>query len=538
MRDMADKIIAFARSHPWLSALALGPVAALGYPPVHAWWIALPAVAAFLALLRRAPTARSAAWLGWLFGWSHLTIANNWIATAFTHQAKMPEFLGWLAVPLLCLYLAVYPALAAAGAHLLAKRKGVFAFALILAAMWILTEWLRSWVFTGYPWPPLGLMLLGGWETPGAARVLPWMGTYALSGLAILFAGALLYCVAKRSWIKLAVGTAALFALMFAPAISERPSQPVSEDIAYTLVQPLLTQDEINDPTKFEEQFARITDLTVPGREQSRLVLWPESAVPDYLEDGYPQRYYDRMTAGADPAFARQRIGAIIGPDATLLTGAVNLDFTEGGGIKRVVSARNSVLAIDGEGGIQGHYAKAHLVPYGEYLPMRPLLEPLGFSRLVAGSIDYLPGPGARTLDLGAHGKAGIQICYEIVFSGQVADRTNRPDYIFNPSNDGWFGIWGPPQHLAQARMRAIEEGLPVLRSTTTGISAVIDARGVVVQTIPYGAADAIRGTVPAPAPPTLFAKTGNALAIVWAALLLSIGILLPRMLALRSAQG
>ena len=138
-----------------------------------------------------------------------------------------------------------------------------------------------------------------------------------------------------------------------------------------------------------------------------------------------------------------------------------------------------SVTALDSTGAIRGSYAKAHLVPYGEYLPMREILEPLGLSRLVAGSIDFLAGPGPRTLDFGPYGKAGFQICYEIIFSGQVADRANRPDYLFNPTNDGWFGSWGPPQHLAQARMRAIEEGLPVLRATTTGISAVIDADGV-----------------------------------------------------------
>lgn len=314
--------------------------------------------------------------------------------------------------------------------------------------------------------------------------------------------------------------------------------------INYTLVQPLLTQDEINDPTKFEDQFVRIAELTVPGRDQSRLVLWPESALPDYLEDGYPQRYYDRMTAinpvtrEGDPQFARRRIGSIIGKDATLLTGVVNLDFREKAGITNVVSARNSVLAIDGKGAITGHYAKAHLVPYGEYLPMRPILEPLGLSRLVAGSIDYKPGPGPRTLDLGKHGKAGIQICYEIVFSGQVVDRQNRPDYIFNPSNDGWFGWWGPPQHLAQARMRAIEEGLPVLRSTTTGISAVIDANGRVRQSIATGTAGAVEGIIPAARSPTLFARLGNALALGWAALLLLLGIAGPRLLALRKPHG
>jgi apolipoprotein N-acyltransferase len=124
---------------------------------------------------------------------------------------------------------------------------------------------------------------------------------------------------------------------------------------------------------------------------------------------------------------------------------------------------------VDAAGTIRAGYAKAHLVPYGEYLPMRPLLTPLGLSRLVPGSLDFWPGPGPRTLDLGPWGRAGVQVCYEIVFSGAVVDRVHRPDYIFNPSNDGWFGASGPPQHLAQTRLRAIEEGLPVLRSTTNG---------------------------------------------------------------------
>jgi apolipoprotein N-acyltransferase len=308
-------------------------------------------------------------------------------------------------------------------------------------------------------------------------------------------------------------------------------------------VQPFIPQSEINDPAKFEEQFARLTRLSAAGKKESRIVLWPESGVPDYLEEGYPERYYIQMTAGGDPLLARRRIGQVIGPRSTLLTGVVNLNIgIMPSGRRGAVSARNSVMAIDGTGAIRAGYDKAHLVPYGEYLPMRPLLEPLGLSRLVAGSIDYLPGPGPRTLDLGIHGKAGVMICYEIVFSGAVAEDANRPDYIFNPSNDGWFGSWGPPQHLAQARMRAIEEGLPVLRSTTTGISAVIGPEGTVRGHIGMGKAAALEGRVPEAAPPTLFACFGHALTLGWAALLIAFGLaqrwLGPRVLALTRARG
>jgi len=565
MRARFDGLLTQVRARPGLCALGLGAVAACGYPPLHAWWIALPALALFIAQIHKAKNWRAAMWQGWLFGWAHLTLANNWIATAFTYQSEMPAFLGWLAVPLLCVYLAMYPALAALLAHVLTRPQGgaeatmheisetmgvrreppfhasFQIFGILFAATWIVTEWLRSWIFTGYPWPPLGMIFLGSFDGPGLARALPWLGTYGLSGLVIIGAAAIADTVMRREIAAAALVAALLVVGMLFPRLD--PQQP--SEIRYALIQPLLTQDEINDGSKFEEQFSRIARLTMPGRDQSRLVLWPESAIPDYVEDGYPQRYYDRMTARnpvtgyGDPQFARERIGTVIGPQSTLLTGVVNLDMgpRENGRIG-AVSARNSVLDLNGAGEITAHYAKAHLVPYGEYLPMRPILEPLGLSRLVAGTIDYQPGPGPRTLDLGEHGRVGVQICYEIVFSGQTVDRDNRPDYIFNPSNDGWFGWWGPPQHLGQARMRALEEGLPVLRSTTTGISAVIDANGIVRGTVASGEAGRLDGFVPEAKAPTLFAQFGNALPLAWAALLILAGIGLPRALALLRARG
>lgn len=540
MRERLAAVPALAQRHPALAAIVLGLVTACAYPPLHLWPLGLAALAGFVWLAYQAPTKRAALWWGWCFGWAHLTLANNWIATAFTHQAKMPEFLGWLAVPLLCIYLAAYPALAALAAHWLAGKRSLSAFGLVLAGAWIVTEWLRGWVFTGYPWPPLGLMLLGTWDTAGMARLLPWMGTYALSGFTVLIAALLLAAACAGRWRVAGGGLVVLAAMMLAPSLT---ADMTREGLRYTLVQPYIPQSEINDGSKFEAQFARLNRLTAPGRDQSRIVLWPESAVPDYLEEGYPDRFYLQMTAGGDPRFARRRIGAVIGPQSTLLTGVVNLNIGPlpdgpAKGQRGAVSARNSVMAIDGAGAIVGGYDKAHLVPYGEYLPMRAILEPLGLSRLVAGSIDYLPGPGPRTLDLGKHGKAGVMICYEIVFSGHVASRANRPDYIFNPSNDGWFGWWGPPQHLAQARMRAIEEGLPVLRSTTTGISAVIAPNGVVEQTIGMGKAGALQGLVPNAHPPTLFGQWGHAMTLAWAAVFLILGLGLPRVLALVRARG
>ncbi len=515
-------------ARPKRSALAAGLVSALGFEPLHLWPAALLALAALCELLQRARGWRQVAVIGWLFGLGHFTIGNNWIATAFTYQAAMPVWLGWIAVIALACYLAVYPMLATLASWLLTQRLGGRGLVLVpaLAGAWIVAESLRGHVFTGYAWNPLAMIALGGFDRPGLALIAPWTGTYALSGIVILLAGTGWLAVSRRrSWIH-AGAVLALIVLAFAGPW-RGSGMTATGTTAFTLVQPNIPQDELNDPAMFETQFVKTARLTMshpgqfPAPGERRLVLWPESGVPDYLREGYPPVFYNETTFAADPGLARRRIGQVIGQDSMLLTGTVDLEMRRG----KVVGARNAVTALDDAGEIRGSYAKAHLVPYGEYLPLREWLSPLGLARLVPGDIDFWPGPGPRTLDLGIWGKAGVQICYEIVFSGAVVDAAHRPDFLFNPSNDGWFGSWGPPQHLAQARMRAIEEGLPVLRSTTTGISAVIDAHGVVRQHLGRNVAGRLDGMLPAALPPTLFARLGNWLALGWGLALLGLAL-------------
>ena len=509
-------------ARPRWCALLLGLISAAGFQPLGAWPLALLGVAGLIELISRAATGRQAALIGWLFGLGHFAAGNNWIATAFTYQAQMPAWLGWIAVLGIACFLAIYPALAAEGAWLIGRnRPGALVFG--FAACWIVTEWLRSWVFTGFAWNPLGVVALGGFSQPGLAALVPWLGTYALSGLVALLAGSwwLAARQEKPGWrgAVLALGPALLL------LVPTGGSGGVGK-LAYTLIQPDVRQDDLNNAALFEVQFAHAAQLSLPRQPgETRILLWPESGLPDYLREGYPEGFYQSSTYAADPHLARLRLGRIAGPGGLLLTGAVDLEIR--GGI--AVGARNAVTVVDQAGTIRSSYAKAHLVPGGEYLPLRPLLEPLGASRLVAGSIDFWPGPGPRTLELGAWGRAGVQICYEIIFSGQVVDRANRPDYIFNPSNDGWFGSWGPPQHLAQARLRAIEEGLPVLRSTTTGISAVIDADGIVRQHLPRLTGGRLDGLIPPAHPPTLFAKLGNLLPLGWALVLLVLSMVATR---------
>ncbi|CCA91378.1 apolipoprotein N-acyltransferase [Novosphingobium sp. PP1Y] len=532
----------FPRLAAGLLAILAGAVAACGFQPLSLWPLTLAGIAILAELVVRAGSGRSAFLLGWCFGLGHFTLGNNWIATAFTYQAEMPAWLGSIAVFLLSLYLAIYPALAALCAWLALKagRKvkgngkekatsaaGPAAFLIVLFALpaaWIVTEWLRAWVFTGFSWNPLGVALLGQFDTRGLALLAPWIGTYGLSGVLVLLAclpGYLARLGSARSghgrWacaLALLALAAPLIMVMTGP---DRWAKREEGEIHYTLVQPDLRQEVIDDPREYEANFIKLAMLSLQRRPgEKRVVFWPESGLGDYLRDGYPDYLYRMYTYAGDPLLARQRIGRMIGPYSVLLTGAVDLVMRDG----ESVGARNTVTAFDGEGHILASYSKAHLVPYGEYLAMRWLLEPLGARRLVAGSLDFWPGPGPRTYDLGSYGEAGIQICYEIIFSGQVVDPRNRPDYIFNPSNDGWFGTWGPPQHLAQARLRAIEEGLPVLRSTTTGISAVVDADGIVRKFVPWRRAGRLDGRIPPPHEPTLFARYGNALPLAFSAFL------------------
>jgi apolipoprotein N-acyltransferase len=513
-------------SRPLLTALIAGLISATGFAPLDWWPLLLAALAVLLALIHDAPTLRQALLRGWVFGVGHFTVGNNWIQHAFDFQNKMPPVLGYLAVILLALYLAIYPALAVGLAWRFDRAVKNAAgwegpnlgFILAAGAAWIVTEYLRGVLFTGYPWNPLGV----AWLPIGVAWIGQYIGTYALSGL-LLFTAGTLFLAATRYY------TPALFAvpglvllILLGPYLNwepvpTSPSGPPAR-LQVTVVQPNIGQEGVSDPKYAERVLAKLIALSGKPGATPRLLVWPEGMVNQYVEDGYPAAWYWQ----GDPRVTRARIAAVLGPRDSALIGGNALFFDQ---IGKISGAGNSVWAVDPTGMLGKRYDKAHLVPYGEYLPMRTLLAPLGLARLVMGEVDYIPGPGPRTLDVPGFGKAGVQVCYEIIFSGQVVDSTNRPDFIFNPSNDAWFGSWGPPQHLAQARLRAIEEGIPILRATPTGISAVIDADGRLVGTVAHGKAGVIDATLPRAKAPTPFSKLGNWLAFLVAGIMLLFAI-------------
>ncbi|WP_336964823.1 apolipoprotein N-acyltransferase [Sphingobium aquiterrae] len=509
---------------PKTTALAAGLLSATGFAPLHFWPLTIACLAMLAQLIADAPDRRSAFLRGWLFGLGHFTVGLNWIAHAFTFQDAMPHWFGYGAVVLLSLYLAIYPALAALAAWWGRKRLALPlpGFVLLFAAAWIMAEWLRATLFTGFAWNPMGAL----WLPSGAAVAATIIGTYGLSGLAILAGGGVLLAIRRHAKAATAI-ILPLCALIFWGQIATHGAGPAGT-IRIRVVQPNIGQQDKYVDAFEERNFQKLATLSGRASDTPRLIFWPEAAVPAYLD--------------MEPEW-RFRIAGLLGPNDLLLLGGSKVYFKDkpialpGGGAytdRVIAGAANSLWALTPDGRLTGRYDKAHLVPYGEYLPMRALLAPLGLSRLVPGDVDFWPGPGAQSLPLPAAPgrpamKMGGQICYEIIFSGHVVDAANRPAFIFNPSNDAWFGSWGPPQHLAQARLRAIEEAMPIIRSTPTGISAVVDAQGRVRKSLPHQRAGYIDTLLPPPAGPTPFSRMGNVAPMLLAIMLFGLAVALRR---------
>lgn len=512
-----------AASRPALLSLAIGAVSATGFAPLDLWPVTLLCFALWMWLIHESPGLKPALLRGWLFGVGQFAIGNNWLQHPFVYQDAMPHWLGYVGVLLAALYLGIYPMFAAGLAWRFASPRAAgdtgtapgLAYLLVFGAAWIVTEWLRASLLSGYPWNPLSAIWV---PLLGVARIAAWTGTYALSGLTVAIAGTLILATGRR-WPVPAVTAALLsvLALVGIPVATTPAAIPAGRPYV-RVVQPNLGEEERPTPDYAENNLRALESLVGTPGKHPRLIVWPEGALRYFIEDGYPIDYYWQ----GSPRLVRRYIASMIGPHDMVLSGGSALQFDAAGNL---ATGTNSIFAIDSKATIRARYDKAHLVPFGEYLPLRPLLTAFGLQRLVPGDLDFAPGPKPRTIALPGFGAIGMNICYEIIFSGEVIDPAHRPAVIFNPSNDSWFGAWGPPQHLAQARLRAIEEGLPIIRATPTGISAVIAADGQLLATLPLHKAGAIELPLPNAGAPTLFSRLGNWLALIVVAAMLLLAV-------------
>jgi apolipoprotein N-acyltransferase len=336
-------------------------------------------------------------------------------------------------------------------------------------------------------------------------------GALSLSGLMVLAAGAA-WLATGRAWLAAASLAVVVVAAAVVGVVRDQPLDASANPVVF-LIQPNIGQDEKYSPGVELAHLQRYLVMTRAalaerGSAKGALVLWSESSVPYLVEED---------------AEARAVLASALGPDDLLLFGGVAAIRDARGDLTALT---NSLYVIDARGQLHGRYDKAHLVPLGEYVPARSLMERLGLARLTPGDIDFQPGPGPRTLPLpGGFASVGVQICYEIIFPGAVVEPGKRPGWIATISNDAWFGASGPPQHLAQAQLRAIEEGLPIARATPTGISALIDAHGHQSAVIGPGVQATTAARLPMALPETLFARFGHLASAAFGLLLLAIGV-------------
>ena len=420
--------------------------------------------------------------LGWMFGIAHFALGLWWITESFMVEA---ETFGWLAIPAvtgLAALLSVFPALACALFARFRVQGPVAAVA--FAACWTGAEWLRGHVLTGFPWNLAGYALA---DHAALRQPAALVGSYGLSFLTVL-AGvlpAVALCGRGRDRIVPFVALAGLLCGIWTfGALRLAGPEPARTAVQVRIVQGNVAQQDKWDPAQRAEIVARYLDLSArPGSPD--LILWPETAYPGFLDEDTD---------------AQRRLAKTLPPDTILLTGVLD---RASDGAQTVYY--NTVQAYSGGRGPVTSYAKHHLVPFGEYVPFRRWLP---FERIVESLGEIVPGPGPRTLALPGLPLVGVAICYEIIFPGHVVDDAIRPDWIFNATNDAWFGTsLGPEQHLASARMRAVEEGLPVIRAANTGISAVIDAKGRMLARLDMQKAGIIDAALPAPLPRTLYAR-------------------------------
>lgn len=439
---------------------------------------------------------------GWWWGFGYFVAGLSWLGGAFLVE---PDKFAW-ALPLGVLGLpaaiAVFPAFGFALARLLWSPRGVRVLA--LAAGLSASEWLRGHILTGFPWNAPGMALAGQLALAQAASLVGLWGL-TLAVIAICAAPATLADQGRRrlAFAPIVWALVAFTGLIaFGAARLAQDKGAMVAGVKLRIMQPDVPQDAKFGPENGEAILKRYLDLsdraTSPGSmgiADADFLIWPESAFPFIL---------------ARNAEALSQIGAALKGKTVLITGAARAG---GSG-----DYYNAIQAVGPSGVILDSVDKVHLVPFGEYLPFEKLLRALGVTQFVAIPGGFSPGPRRRVLNVPGLPPVAPLICYEAIFPGEVLpDRQpgeRRPGLMLNVSNDAWYGAAGPWQHFAQARLRTVEEGLPLVRAANTGVSAVVDPYGRVIASLPPNVADVLDSGLPAAIAPTLYARWGDAPAL------------------------
>ena len=488
-------------------ALLAGALSSLAMAPFNAWPILFVTLPVAVWQIDGAGAGRwrgvpAAALTGWWFGLGYFVPGLYWIGYAFLVDADTFAWLLPFAILGLPAYLALFTALGFALARLFWTRDPSRVIA--LAASLTMSEWLRGHALTGFPWNTLGYALS---EPLALAQTASLIGLWGLTFLAVaIFASPAVLIDGtsrgRKPWVAPSIALALLLVMTVFGAIrlSRHPTVLVA-NTKLRIMQPNLQQDaRFNYAAKAEvmKKYLTLSDRASgpqsTGVRDVNVLIWPESAFPFFLT-----READAMAEIAD----------LLPKGTVLVTGSVRAPDLPPG--TRITRAYNSVYVIDHDGSVLSVYDKLHLVPFGEFLPFQDLMEKIGFEQLTRVQGGFIPGTHRHSMEVPNAPRMLPLICYEAIFPGNVVDRNDRPGWIVNLTNDGWFGIsTGPYQHLQQARLRAIEQGLPLVRAANTGISAVIDPVGRVVAQLGLGLEGVLDSGLPAAIPPTPYARVGD----------------------------
>ena len=491
----------------WKRALlgfAAGAATVLGLPPFNLWpvpFLTFPLLVWLIDGCGAGPLGGilAAAGIGWWFGFGYFLAGLYWLGYAFLVDAAT---FGWLlpfAVFGLPAVLAIYTALGVVLAWFLWQRGALRILALGVGLTAV--EWLRGHAFTGFPWNAFGYALTAPLALAQAASLL---GVWGLTFIAIVAGASPATLVdddtaKRRPWRRWLPFTLAVFALAALGAfgavrLAHTPTRLV-EGVHLRIMQPNLQQDvRFNYGAKHEVVDHYIALSSRPGLDHVTHLIWPESPFPFFL------------TREAD---ALAQIARALPQNTLLFTGAMRLADPNNPAESGVY---NSIYVIDHQAAIRALYDKVHLVPFGEYLPFQEILGHIGLQVLTEQRGGFLAGDRHRLIaTLGAPSALPL-ICYEVIFPGELAYSDERPGWIVNVTNDGWFGkSSGPYQHLQQARVTAIEEGLAVVRAANTGISAVVDPLGRIIASLPLASEGVLDAPLPRPIGAPIYARLGDA---------------------------
>jgi apolipoprotein N-acyltransferase len=367
---------------------------------------------------------------------------------------------------------------------------------LLAVAGWTLGEWLRSHVLTGFPWNLIGYV----WANhPAAMQVAAIIGSHGLGLLTLLAVAGCALALrpgASRRARLVPLLLPAGFALVVAGGALRLAGarHDMVPDVWLRLVQPSIAQEAKWQDVLRQRHLQQQVALSIqPAEDKPTHIIWAETAIPYLIDEATP---------------LREALGHIVPPGGALIAGAIRRQFDAAGHM----TVFNSLFALNDKGNIAGVYDKVHLVPFGEYLPLRRWLHPLGLDAVAASGIDFSPGRDSNPLVIDGLPPARPLICYEAIFPDEIAANGQmRAGLLLNITNDAWFGrSSGPYQHFASARMRAVEQGLPLVRAANTGISAIVDPYGRIVARLGLDKVGVVDGPLPAALPPTAYARWGD----------------------------